>query len=244
MRAWWERCPNANIGVALCFDGFDAFAIDIDPRNGGDLGELVRKLGPLPQTVQALTGGGGNHVLLMGRVASSVLAPGIDIKGAGGYIVLPPSIHPSGQLYRWEASSRPNQVSIAAAPNELLRALAPPRRSKAAPTRNPLVATRFGLGAAFLSMGTLGPEIKPGVWAALCPTACSTRAAATSIAAPSYWRPGVPAVAASSSAFTLTVGISGDPSAGRAQSLARAGAGRRPARRAMRTSTAHGFRRC
>jgi hypothetical protein len=169
VRAWWNHCPSANIGLALCSNGFDAFAIDVDPRNGGDLGELVIQLGPLPHTVQALTGGGGNHVLLMGRVASGILAPGIDIKGAGGYIVLPPSVHPSGELYRWEAWHRPTEVTIAKAPAELMKALGQPRSSKAAPSRGAPTAPEFGLGAAFLAHGTLGPQIKPGVWAVLCP---------------------------------------------------------------------------
>jgi hypothetical protein len=30
------------------------------------------------------------------------LAPGIDLKGEGGYIVVAPSIHPSGNPYRWD----------------------------------------------------------------------------------------------------------------------------------------------
>ena len=169
VRWWWTRCPDANIGLALCVCGFDTFACDIDPRNGGSLDKLVRKFGPLPQTVQALTGGGGHHVLLIGPVRGTVLPPGIDIKGAGGYIVLPPSIHPSGQLYRWEAGRRPTDLGIAPAPAELLRALARPRSSGAVPPTMPPIAAQFGLGAAFLSNGELGPELKPGVWAVLCP---------------------------------------------------------------------------
>lgn len=169
VRSWWERCPNANVGLALCFNGFDAFAVDVDPRNGGSLDRLVRRFGALPQTVQALTGGGGNHVLLMGRVASTGLPPGIDIKGVGGYIVLPPSIHPSGYPYRWDSARRPTEVEIAPAPAELLGALARPSRPKTIPHGSPPIAPKFGLGAAFLANGELGPELKPGVWAVLCP---------------------------------------------------------------------------
>jgi hypothetical protein len=39
-------------------------------------------------------------------------APGIDIKLDGGYIVLPPSIHPSGALYSWAAGREPDRIAI------------------------------------------------------------------------------------------------------------------------------------
>jgi len=81
--------------------------VDIDPRNGGNRGELER-LGDFPQTPTACTGGGGEHILLRhpGRKIKSKHGlgglSGIDQKGDGGYIVAPPSNHISGGAYSWK----------------------------------------------------------------------------------------------------------------------------------------------
>lgn len=60
----------------------------------------------LPGTVQALTGGGGLHLLYAHpgvplKSCAHSLGPGLDIKADGGQIVAPPSLHPSGRRYRW-----------------------------------------------------------------------------------------------------------------------------------------------
>jgi hypothetical protein len=61
---WWSRWPGANIGIRTGADG-GLIVIDVDPRHGGDesLAELVREHGKLPATVEALTGGGGRHLV-------------------------------------------------------------------------------------------------------------------------------------------------------------------------------------
>ena len=89
IRQWWTKWPNANIGLAL--DGL--VAVDIDPRNGGDVDLLPHRL---PDTCFAKTGGGGFHYLFRSRNGTRYagkLAPGIDLKhGAGSYIVVEPSL--------------------------------------------------------------------------------------------------------------------------------------------------------
>jgi hypothetical protein len=108
IRAWWTRWPNANIGIAT---GDKFWALDIDPRHGGDdsLAELVAKHGAFAQTLVQRTGGGGSQWLYQMpdqaviKNATEVCGwKGIDVRGSGGYIVVPPSIHPSGQAYRWD----------------------------------------------------------------------------------------------------------------------------------------------
>jgi hypothetical protein len=44
------------------------------------------------------------------------IAPGIDVRGENGYVLAPPSIHPSGHTYRWVATE-----PLAVAPQWLLR---------------------------------------------------------------------------------------------------------------------------
>jgi len=111
VRSWWGKVPQANIGLNCGKSGL--VAIDLDQRGAYDgLAEweaIAQKHGLHLQTAVSLTGGGGRHLLF--RVppgcqiknSAGKLAPGIDVRGAGGYIVLPPSLHPTGNLYRWEA---------------------------------------------------------------------------------------------------------------------------------------------
>lgn len=123
---WWGTWPDANIGIATgAASGF--IAVDIDPRHGGDvsLDELINEYGPLPNTVEAITGSGGRHILFkypgfhIKNLNRGEIAQGIDIKGDGGYIVVAPSLHESGNHYEWELSSRPEDVQIADMPEWL-----------------------------------------------------------------------------------------------------------------------------
>lgn len=120
---WWQNLPWANIGIAT---GHTFFALDEDGAEGRDaLHVLEAKHGKIPDTVESLTGGGGRHILFkmpdfkIGNSASSI-ASGLDIRGRGGYIVAPRSLHISGRRYEWEASSRPDEIPVAPAPTWLL----------------------------------------------------------------------------------------------------------------------------
>lgn len=129
IRRWWGRWPDANIAAATgAVSGFDA--LDIDPRHGGDesLLEMVAQNGPLPDTVEQLTGGGGRHLLFKqhpGLASRTGIFPGIDVRANGGYILVPPSNHSSGREYAWELSSRPGEVPLVEWPEGLLEALQP-----------------------------------------------------------------------------------------------------------------------
>lgn len=104
---WWIEWPHANIAIVTGARS-GLVVLDIDPRNGGDLSlrQLEECHGKLPQTLRSRTGGGGWHIFFKhpgGYIKSvSGIAPGIDVKGDGGYIVAPPSLHASGEHYRWE----------------------------------------------------------------------------------------------------------------------------------------------
>jgi len=112
--------------------GAGRVALDIDPRNGGD--ESLRDLGPLCDTVTALTGGGGQHLVFRsdGPIPDRKGArPGLDII-ANGYIVAAPSRHISGRHYEWEIGRAPGQIALAQLPPVLV-ALAQNGRSPAEP---------------------------------------------------------------------------------------------------------------
>lgn len=118
LTASWTRWPDANIGLAMG-SASGMFAVDVDTRYGGDatLDDLLQKHGAFPDTVNAMTGGGGQHYLFKfdpSRRLPGKLGKGIDIKGEGGYIVVEPSVHVSGLSYAWEAEGDPLEGAEAA----------------------------------------------------------------------------------------------------------------------------------
>lgn len=123
IRQWWNTWPDANVGIVTgALSGL--IVVDVDPRNGGDdsLADLERTHGPLPKTIESLTGGGGQHFFFQhpgGSIKSKPLAAGIDIKADSGYVVASPSSHQSGEPYRWEGAGHPEDIPLAALPDWL-----------------------------------------------------------------------------------------------------------------------------
>ena len=148
---WWSEYPDANIGIATGeINGLLVIDVDIKHDQGkfGDesLEDLETELGNLPHTWTALTGSGGLHYYFKypkgHEIRNSVtqLAPGIDVRANGGYIVAPPSIHPeTGQQYTWECMSEPEETELANIPEAWLRRLegTPTRETFIPPERVP-----------------------------------------------------------------------------------------------------------
>jgi len=120
IREWWAKWPNANIGILTgrYRDGF-FIVLDFDPRNGGDwwddVGEDV-----LPPTWVVHTPSGGRHFyyrtseLLRGEK----LPVGVDLKGEGGYVVVPPSVlyDDEGNFigdYDFQVGNMPKELGLA-----------------------------------------------------------------------------------------------------------------------------------
>lgn len=104
VKNYWLAHSTANVGIATG-ETSGIVVIDVDDEAG--LGEL----GELPPTMTARTGSGGRHLIFEhpGRpVANRAgVVPGIDVRGDGGYIVAPPSVHPNGTLYEWLDNRNP-----------------------------------------------------------------------------------------------------------------------------------------
>jgi putative DNA primase/helicase len=134
-----------NLGVVMGAPS-GVFALDVDSANGGDdsLHVLERIHGALPETVVALTGGGGRHVFFTHPGtpvpnSAGTLGPGLDVRGDRGFVVAVGSRHRSGRTYTWEATANLDDVPLAPAPPWLLARLREraPDRLRAAGT--PLV---------------------------------------------------------------------------------------------------------
>lgn len=117
------------------------WVLDVDGEAGrAALVDLQRQHGALPDTVCQRTGGGGRQYFfrLNGtpvRNRSKIGGQPIDVRGDGGYVVCPPSVHPSGQVYEWISS--PESAPLADAPEWLLEFIAPAAKSVDQSPREP-----------------------------------------------------------------------------------------------------------
>jgi hypothetical protein len=100
---WWTRTPAANLAVWVR----DFMVLDVDPRHGGpeSLARLEAQFGSLPETLEVRSGGNGSHRWFDQEVGITNtvgrLGPGLDVKTGPAYVMLPPSVHPSGKRYEW-----------------------------------------------------------------------------------------------------------------------------------------------
>ncbi|MGW9244692.1 bifunctional DNA primase/polymerase [Streptomyces badius] len=141
------RAPQRLIGIDL----------DVDPAYGSDAAGALRQLAlqhlfTIPPTVTVLTPSGGRHLWLTGPADATVpnsagrLAPGIDIRGAGGYLVGPGSVTAHG---RYRLAPGTAHLTPTPCPRALLRLLTQPRRPPSA-TRN-TASGNAGTGTAGVS---------------------------------------------------------------------------------------------
>lgn len=122
---WYQQWNNANVGI-VTGKVSGIVVLDIDPQHDGEksLEAWEKEHGPLPRTVEVKTGGGGRHLYFKhpgGVVHNKVgIAPGIDLRGDGGCIVAPPSMHPGGNVYAWRKGHEPGEIALAEMPRWLL----------------------------------------------------------------------------------------------------------------------------
>ena len=118
---WWNQNPRYNIGIATGnkSNGLVVIDLDVDKNKGIDGYEVLRdwqnKHGELPETWQSITGRGGYHYFYKDTITHSNkvgLYEGVDIRGEGGYIVAPPSVHPNGNTYEWEQEPKTETEQI------------------------------------------------------------------------------------------------------------------------------------
>ena len=154
LRAWWSRRPSANVALA-CGPDSGVIALDVDSKGEVDgfaaLAELEAEFGALPATVRSRTPSGGAHLLFRypvtlrhpaNRVGIKRYAPdgtrrvhrGLDVRGAGASICLPPSRRSDG-AYAWSAEL--GSTPLASLPRWLLALMLsePPARPPAPPLR-------------------------------------------------------------------------------------------------------------
>jgi hypothetical protein len=103
---WWDGHAEYNVGLATGPEsGF--WVLDVDDIDA--LHDLEERHGKLPDTRTSITGSGGYHLLYRWPIGLDIrndagrrLGHGLDVRGSGGQIVVPPSIHPNGTEYAWD----------------------------------------------------------------------------------------------------------------------------------------------
>jgi hypothetical protein len=113
IRRFWGEHGAYNVAIATGA-GSRIWVLDVDADDGGEatLSALEAKHGPLPRTVEAITANGrhlyfrwpDNGLEIRNRQERDDL-PGVHVRGEGGYVLAPPSIHPSGRAYAWSVDS-------------------------------------------------------------------------------------------------------------------------------------------
>lgn len=157
IRSWWAAWPDAMIGVPTG-DVVGYFVLDVDRPDGpASLAELEALHGPLPETVTQKTGSGGEQRFFLMptdgrevRNTTSKIGKNLDIRGTGGYVIVAPSIHPTGSPYQWLKTPRTTGTQFAEAPAWLLDMVAKEKVVKTAPSdleldqdNFVLIATRY-----------------------------------------------------------------------------------------------------
>jgi hypothetical protein len=111
--AWWQQYPNAMIGAPMGpTSSLWATDLDVDPARKIDgratLDQLIARHTALPPTWVTITPRGGRHLIFAWdnnteiRNSAGKIGPGVDVRGSGGYIILPPSRNATGGEYQWE----------------------------------------------------------------------------------------------------------------------------------------------
>jgi len=136
--ATFERCYGAggehasrqNMGILTGRASGNVFVIDLDDQKGPSAASWWHAIitehnnGIDPETWRQNTGGGGRQLLFQAR--SDWQAPtnrtpiGVDIRGQGGFAMMPSSLHESGKHYTWAPGCAPFEIEVAAAPEWLL----------------------------------------------------------------------------------------------------------------------------
>jgi len=127
--SWWKRWPD--YGIAIVTGGISNLVVaDLDchgEQNGIAVAEArfgLEATGPY-----VVTGGDGQHLYFLhpgfcvrNRTGAGALAPGVEIKGDGGFVYAPPSVHPSGKEYIWNDAPW-DGVAIPPCPEQMIKLL-------------------------------------------------------------------------------------------------------------------------
>jgi len=130
---WWSSFPEAGI-AAICGPLSGILVVDVDGAEARDV--LINQMGSEPVAPKVLSGSGDpdrfhlffQHPDLTTRAKKTPWHPKLEFRGHAGLVVVPPSLHQSGNRYRWAPGRSIDEVSIPALPPEIAAVLRPVSR--------------------------------------------------------------------------------------------------------------------
>lgn len=127
---WWRVMPRAGVGI-VTGKVSNIIVLDVDTKKGADANAIYERY---PTGCVSRTGSGGGHFFyeypkdrehVPNAVGRENGKPnGLDLRADGGYVVAPPTLHPSGERYQWIDTKRPRAI-----PADLLDRVLPQRTS-------------------------------------------------------------------------------------------------------------------
>ncbi len=118
----WFEDPNTGLAI-ITGNCSSLVVVDIDTAHGG--WDTAARLGLAKVDATVITGSGGGHYYFrvpnpVVRNNAGTLGPGVDVRGEGGYVVCPPTLHErTGNPYAWQSAPRTTLPSFLLAGNEV-----------------------------------------------------------------------------------------------------------------------------
>ena len=130
IRQWWKQYPEANVAIVTGkrSGGLVVVDLDIDDEKGVDGRDSLKEwcdenfVYEIDSSATVVTGRGGQHLYFQAddeyRTQAGVL-PGVDIRGEGGIIVAPPSVHgTTRRIYAWDIET--DEVEVPKADSDVV----------------------------------------------------------------------------------------------------------------------------
>jgi replicative DNA helicase len=129
--SWWTGLYRGHGVGIVTGEASSVWVLDIDVADGkqgaASLAELEDAYGPLPATVEAITGSGGRHLFFAWDPAHPIrneqagkIGDGIDVRGEGGQVVAAPTVHPTTRrAYAFRPGHAFGEIAVAPAPGWL-----------------------------------------------------------------------------------------------------------------------------
>jgi hypothetical protein len=132
IRGWWQRWPDANVGIVTgAVSGL--VVLDVDGEEGRQSLTTLPEFDRSPSPV--VTTGKGSQIYFrhIGEQVRNFARklPGLDLRGDGGYVVAPPSIHPNGRTYAFFPGFELDKA-LSEPPPSLLQLIRGPREQTSA----------------------------------------------------------------------------------------------------------------
>lgn len=168
LTAWFRQWPDA--GLALILGPVSGtFVIDVDGPEAH--AALLQQLGSEPIAPKAISGSRKpfryhlffQHPDMPTKAKTTPWHPDLEFRGQGGIVVIPPSLHKSGNRYAWVPGQSPDDLPFPVVPSAVLNALQPvPVRRHTPERRGSMRAVPVGVTASKRTMAFLSGQYADG----------------------------------------------------------------------------------